>query len=351
MLTAPPFTLAPGDRAPNFALPDHEGKVTMFYERVVGRPVTLLFFPPVQPPLRPPALLAVEKAAEQFEAAGVEVYAITGMPPQAVQAIKPKVRVWADPEGKVSQAFLTQLGAGLDGGAVAAVLDANQRLLRVLSGTADLARRILDVYADLPPHANGRVCRANAPVLVMPRLLDQTMCDELIAMFEQGEVVEGTVAAVDAGGEAQKVRHTQKKRLDHAIMDPGLNRILQQTIGRRLAPELEKAFNFQGFQFDRFLVCRYAADRQDRFRTHRDNLAPSNQDRRFAMTANLNGDDYEGGELTFPEYGPDRYKTGNGGAVIFSCSLLHEALPVTRGVRYALLTFLRTPRQKPAQRR
>ena len=59
------------------------------------------------------------------------------------------------------------------------------------------------------------------------------------------------------------------------------------------------------------------------------------------MTLNLNGDQYEGGELTFPEYGPDLYKPGDGGAVIFSCSLLHEALPVTEGTRYALLTFLR----------
>ena len=48
------------------------------------------------------------------------------------------------------------------------------------------------------------------------------------------------------------------------------------------------------------------------------------------------------GELVFPEYGPDRYKPDDGGAVIFSCSLIHEALAVTRGRRFALLTFLRT---------
>ena len=29
-----------------------------------------------------------------------------------------------------------------------------------------------------------------------------------------------------------------------------------------------------------------------------------------------------------------------GGAVVFSCSLLHEATPVTRGTRYAVLPFL-----------
>ena len=148
----------------------------------------------------------------------------------------------------------------------------------------------------------------------------------------------------DLDGEEQaRVHHDRKKRLDLKIMDPEVNRVLQQTIGRRIAPELAKAFSFEGFRFDRFLVCRYAADRQDRFRTHRDNLSPSTADRRFAMTLNLNGDSYKGGELVFPEYGPHRYKPGDGGAVIFSCSLLHEALPVTEGVRYALLTFLRAP--------
>ena len=31
-----------------------------------------------------------------------------------------------------------------------------------------------------------------------------------------------------------------------------------------------------------------------------------------------------------------------GGAAVFSCSVLHEALPVTRGRRFVLTTFFRT---------
>ncbi len=34
------------------------------------------------------------------------------------------------------------------------------------------------------------------------------------------------------------------------------------------------------------------------------------------------------------------YKPPTGGAVVFCCSLLHEATPVTKGVRYAFLPFL-----------
>jgi predicted 2-oxoglutarate/Fe(II)-dependent dioxygenase YbiX len=57
------------------------------------------------------------------------------------------------------------------------------------------------------------------------------------------------------------------------------------------------------------------------------------------VTINLN-DGFDGGELWFPEFGTRRYRPQLGGAVVFSCSLLHEATPVTRGLRYATLPFL-----------
>ena len=34
------------------------------------------------------------------------------------------------------------------------------------------------------------------------------------------------------------------------------------------------------------------------------------------------------------------YRPPSGGAVVFSCSLLHEATPVTAGTRYCVLPFL-----------
>ena len=54
---------------------------------------------------------------------------------------------------------------------------------------------------------------------------------------------------------------------------------------------------------------------------------------------NLN-EGYEGAHLRFPEYGAYLYRPGAGGAVVFSGSHLNEALPVTRGKRYVLLSFL-----------
>ncbi len=62
--------------------------------------------------------------------------------------------------------------------------------------------------------------------------------------------------------------------------------------------------------------------------------------RRFAVSLNLNTGEYEGGLLWFPEFGRQQYAAPAGGAVVFSCSLLHEATPVTSGSRYVFLPFL-----------
>ena len=58
------------------------------------------------------------------------------------------------------------------------------------------------------------------------------------------------------------------------------------------------------------------------------------------MSVNLNAGEFSGGELTFPEFGPAKFLPGTGDACVFSCSLLHRALPVTAGTRYVFLPFL-----------
>jgi predicted 2-oxoglutarate/Fe(II)-dependent dioxygenase YbiX len=62
--------------------------------------------------------------------------------------------------------------------------------------------------------------------------------------------------------------------------------------------------------------------------------------RKFAVTVNLNAEEYSGGDLVFPEYGRDMFRAPTGGAIVFSCSLMHEVLPVIAGNRYAFLPFL-----------
>jgi predicted 2-oxoglutarate/Fe(II)-dependent dioxygenase YbiX len=88
------------------------------------------------------------------------------------------------------------------------------------------------------------------------------------------------------------------------------------------------------------LIACYDAQEGGYFRPHRDNLSMGTAHRKFAVSINLNAEDFEGGDLRFPEFGPRTYRPPTGGAVVFACGLLHEATPVTRGRRYAVLPFL-----------
>lgn len=130
------------------------------------------------------------------------------------------------------------------------------------------------------------------------------------------------------------------RRRDFLIEDIGLQKQIQQRLHRRLVPEIAKAFQFRASRIERHIVARYDADEGGHFRAHRDNTTKGTAHRRFAVTLNLNAESYEGGDLAFPEFGPQTYRAPTGGAVVFSCSLLHEARPVTKGARYCFLPFL-----------
>jgi predicted 2-oxoglutarate/Fe(II)-dependent dioxygenase YbiX len=68
-------------------------------------------------------------------------------------------------------------------------------------------------------------------------------------------------------------------------------------------------------------------------------LGPAMERSRCAVSINLS-DAFDGGEISFPEYGPRSFKPPPGVAVVFSCTFLHEVSKVTRGRRFAFLPFL-----------
>lgn len=356
ILQEPACELTVGDRAPNFVLPAADGRFVMFYDQTKGRQPVLLLTPGRGAPGARAVLRAFADAAPQFAARGLILFCVSCDSVADNAALAYPFLIWSDPEKAVSRAYHKNLGLSLGAEApgdsvVAVLMDANQRLLAVRSGAAAvLASQVLEFYQAQPAPDATEVRGANAPVLLLPRVLDRAACRALIELWHTAGHAEGTVGLVTAGQAHDVVAHAAKKRLDHRILDPELNRVLQRTVGRRIAPEIQKAFHFQGFRFDRFLVVCYDAARGDYFKPHRDNTGPETADRRFAITLNLNSEEYDGGALVFPEYGGHGYRPETGGAVIFSCSLIHAALTPTRGRRFALLSFLRSLPQTPAAR-
>ena len=241
-----------------------------------------------------------------------------------------------DADGRAVAAYRT------GGAPTAFLLDPNLRVratLPLVDGArvaADVAELVAElVWDDRRP----REITTQAPLLVVPDVLDPEQCAELIAVWEQEGNSETGVEAAAGGGRTEQLNVQLKRRRDHVVQDPQRSRELAAAIGRRVMPELSKAFAYRASRFEGFKIACYQASDGGFFRAHRDNLSPATAHRRFALTLNLN-DGYQGGQLRFPEYGPERYRPAAGAALVFSCSHLHEVLEVTAGRRLVLLSFL-----------
>jgi predicted 2-oxoglutarate/Fe(II)-dependent dioxygenase YbiX len=327
--------LAPGDRIPDFVRPDSAGKPLMFHDLHLGQPMALF-------------VCGSAGAAETREALKAlmdgdwdrvtRVALVRGLPADCarlVEELSLPYPVMTD-DGVLTQHLL---GAAEDG-MTALVLDENLRITERLQATGDLrsfVQKVAGIYAARPMR-EARTSRAQAPVLFVPRVLDAAFCDGLISLFEETGGTPSGVAYVQGDTANWKPDPSVKMRRDiYLESGPWLERV-RDALVRRVLPEIQRCFNFQVTQHEVFKVIRYD-EGAGYFRPHRDNESRDTQHRRFAMTLNLNTGDYTGGELRYPEFGPDLYEPERGAAAIFSCSLLHEALPVTRGKRYALLGF------------
>ena len=120
------------------------------------------------------------------------------------------------------------------------------------------------------------------------------------------------------------------------MQDEALQRLIDGRLRRRLLPEIRKAFQATGLQREGYRIAGYEARAGGYLNPHRDNSTPTNANRRFTMTVNFNAGEYEGGELRFREYGEQLYAVERGTAIVWSASLLHEVLPVTKGRRLVL---------------
>ena len=200
------------------------------------------------------------------------------------------------------------------------------------------------VFGTLPPPDRHTGAEVPAPVLVLPRVFEPAFCRALIELYESRG---GNVSGFMRQGKGETygvIDNSFKRRRDVNLEEEEawepFRLGIRARVARRVAPAIRQAFNFGVTRIERYLVACYDAEEGGFFRAHRDNQTMATAHRRFAVTINLNAEEFDGGELRFPEFGQRSYRAPTGGAVVFGCGLLHEALPVTRGRRYACLPFL-----------
>jgi hypothetical protein len=221
------------------------------------------------------------------------------------------------------------------------VLDPTLRVIHVVPFMADLSdiARVRALVEQLPPVSRFSGLELQAPIIVLPNVLEPALCQQLLRLYEtHGGTESGFMREIN-GQTVLTYDHSFKRRKDYTIEDGELIKAIQVRFTRRVVPMIQRAHQFKVTRMERYIVSCYAAEDQAHFNPHRDNTTKGTAHRRFAVSVNLN-DDFDGGEVSFPEYGPRSYKAPTGGAVVFSCSLLHAVSTVTRGRRYAFLPFL-----------
>lgn len=339
-----------GDPAPWFSIPSVNNPLFHF-STVGGRRVVLFFFASTAFEQIQVILKSFQELSPEFQNLQVALFGVSVDPADKEQnrptTIAPSFIFFWDFDKKLSQQYgvfqdVEQNGVvGVQYAPQTFILNENLQVINILpmGEPHQHVHQVLDFLKTLPPIEEARAATRHAPVLVIPNVLDKASCRGLINMYKaDGGSPSGFMRQVD-GKTVGLHDDNFKKRCDFFIEDPKLQQRLNAIILRRVSPEVEKAFQFTITRFERYLVGCYDADSGGYFRPHRDNTSKATLHRRFAMTLNLNVGEYTGGFLRFPEYAPHGYKGDSGTAIIFSCSVLHEATPVISGQRFALLSF------------
>jgi len=304
-------------------------------ERLAGKPILLLFCPSLDESLGAFRALAAEATLLAVSRHGIAENAAV----QARYALP--FAILADTHADIFK------GYGVDPypatpAATLFVLDAGHRVVRALERMEPDAM-VAEALAELRRLSAARPAvrmQAHPPVLVLPRMLSDADCGFLAEVWQRAVPEYPTDGFTNAGTRREagdfKVVHdgSYGRAAEYIVQDEALQRFIDARLRRRLLPEIKKAFQAANLQREGYRIAGYETG--GFINPHRDNSIPTNAKRRFTMTVNLNAGAYDGGELRFREYGEQLYAVERGTAIVWSASLLHEVLPVTKGRRLVL---------------
>jgi peroxiredoxin len=346
--------LSPGDPAPDFTAAATNTPAFTF-STAAGRYLVLCFLGTAGDPrsLRTiEAVAGLSRAA--FDDHFAALFGVTLDPADEAERrlhqVLPGIRQFWDFDGEVTRLYTGRQGpidpAEMAREGFTLVVDPFMRVLANIpfSEPGAHGQAVAALLRSLPPPQEHAGPDVPAPVLVLPRVFEPELCRTLIDLYEERGGGDSGFMREQDGQTVGVLDYTFKRRRDFRFDDgeefDALREAVKARMSRRLIPAIRQVFHFPVTRMERYIVACYDADEGGYFRPHRDNTTAATAHRRFAVTINLNAEEYEGGDLSFPEFGSRTYRAPTGGAVVFSCGLLHEATPVTRGRRYACLPFL-----------
>lgn len=340
--------LTPGDPAPTFTQRASNNPAYRF-DMAAGRYVVMCFFLSAAKPSSRAMLEFLKQHRRLFDDERLSFFGVSidreDETLRRVRQAMPGIRYFWDFDLAISRLFGAVPDDATAAGTVETrrfwmILDPTLRVRHVVpfdnGNEVAIVSRLLD---ELPPLDSVVGFPIMAPVLVIPNVLEPPLCRQLIDLYDaHGGKKSGFMRDVD-GKTVRLDDERRKSRADYRITDGALKKLLRDRVRTRVSPEIKKIHQFTVTRMERYIVGCYEAEEGGHFAAHRDNSTSGTAHRRFALSVNLN-DAFDGGEISFPEYGRRSFKAPPGCGIVFSCSLMHAVSRVTAGRRYAFLPFL-----------
>lgn len=326
-----------GDIAPAFVQrsPSNE---RFSFDTMAGRTVVLCFYGSATSTCAVNALNAVTSRRDLFDDQRAVFFGVCTDPEDErkglIKNIVPGFRFFWDFDAKISNLYNVLTPQWV-------VIDSGMRIVARIPFSEDGSDRelLLLTVASQPPPGQVGDHQMQAPITIVPHVFEPALCQHLVELYlANGGAESGFMRQVD-GRTVGIYDRGHKSRKDYTLDDKKLKTAIQARFLRKVLPAIAKVHQYHATRMERYIISCYSAEDGGHFRAHRDNTTSLTAHRRFAVSLNLN-DEFDGGEVCFPEYGSRSFKAPIGGAVLFSCSLLHSVSTVTRGKRYAFLPFL-----------
>lgn len=328
----------PGEPAPFFAAAT-DGVERFSLDVTAGRWIVLMFFGTLSATASRQALDLVMDGRQRFNGRDAAFWGVSVDSDDKVRGLansEPGVRYFWDFDCAVSRLY----GLADADNFQPAIFLIDPMFRIALAGPLEETAAVLAWLDEALAAAPALAERQFAPVLTLPRVVEPELCAALIDYFRKGAPRPSGFAADVDGRTVELFNPALKRRTDVTIEDETLVESLRERFERRLFPMVERAFGWRARHIERYLICRYGDEDQGFFFPHRDDVTAGSAHRKFAVSLNLNAEDYDGGDLVFPEFGLRAYRPPTGGATVFSCNLLHAATPVTKGERFVVVPFL-----------
>src|SRR5260370_29965221 len=270
------LSLRPGDRLPDFALADLDGKLRKLIWSFTGEPVALMVIDDLR-----------TLDGEQFtaflarcrDAATVAVVACSN-PVAAAAPLWAKLGttddgplLLCDSERKFVPALLAPGGVALGpAGSLrlrVIVLDPTQRVAETFDTRPRLAAaESIGALADSVRSDAGAgqvIGSAMAPVLVLPRVFEPDFCIQVIRLWQKGDHQDSGVSSRYGNVGVLELKRTE----DYMVVEPMMQKAISDRLAWRIGPELIKVFAFdREFSFDPHVVLPYSPEAHHFFRAH-----------------------------------------------------------------------------------